>query len=69
MTVTLPPFFDAKVRQDVSGGNDPIGDEAERNAREKAELWRHEFLLIGIPAIERRWWQTYLFPGLMLENR
>src|SRR5258708_25580610 len=39
------PLPEAEFRPDVSGGDDPPRDEAEYDAREKAELRQHERLL------------------------
>src|SRR5436309_1014269 len=47
---------------DVSGGNDPPSDEAEYDAREKAELWQHERLLAVwyplVPMVALVWYYT-----------
>jgi hypothetical protein len=46
------PSPDAKFRPDVSGSDNPPGNDTECDAHEKAELRLHERLLIRIPAIE-----------------
>jgi hypothetical protein len=47
------PWPEAEFRPDVSGGDDSPRDETECDAHEKAELRSHEYLLVGITAMDK----------------